>query len=108
DMHGLRAGVSFSPEVARLGTSDYTNGMDFDNEPDDFENFTEAALRYEATVAGVKAQLGGGYSMAGLEANGGSFNDDYTEWNAGVALSYKGARVGAGYNTDNGARDSGG
>ncbi len=103
DMRGLRAGISFSPEVARLGTSDYTSGMDFSNEPDDFEHFTEAALRYEAKLGEVKAQIGGGYSMAGLEANGGTFSDDYREWNLGVQLAYKGARLGAAYNRDNGA-----
>jgi outer membrane protein OmpU len=101
NMSGLRVGFSFEPEVARVTTADYEDGMPSDTDAGGFENYTEAAVRYEGKLDKIEYAIGGGYSLAGLEAPG-AFTDDFNEWNIGLNVKFSGITVGGAYNTDNG------
>jgi outer membrane protein OmpU len=96
-LNGLQGAASFSPEYDQKTTADYENGMPANTTPGDLENLVEGALRYDGEFSGVGVSVGGGYLTASDE---GVTSEDFTEWNAGLNLSFKGFSVGTAYIND--------
>ncbi len=104
--NGFQAGVTYTPSYDSLNQSSYF-GQLTGNNPGQFENIMEGALRYDGEFSGVGLHAGGGYTTAGqqLQVAG---SDDYQEWNTGVKLTWEGFGFGGAYKTDNGGLGTGG
>lgn len=115
-MSGFQAGVSYTPDLA--STAPYSGAIAgsntntiYNTNADDVNNaygeVYEAALRYEGQFEDVGVTAGAGYTMANLENEvAGGANDDFDEWNVGLALDFMAFGLGVVYTENNNGLDA--
>lgn len=101
--NGFQAGVSYTPEL-RDASRDL-EGVDVDDVADDFGSVWDLAARYEGQFDQFGLTLGGGYTHAELEEDGGTGLDDRDAWNLGAAATFGGFGLGVVYTEDNNGAD---
>lgn len=87
-LYGLRAGISYAPEINEGDAVILTEPAS------QYGDWVEAGLQYRREVSGAAVTA----SLTGSGANGhGPLQDDFVAWQAGLRLTYAGFSVGGGY-----------
>lgn len=115
-LSGFQAGVSYTPDLASAApyggaiAGSNTNTIyttNADNVNNQYGSVYEAALRYEGQFEDVGVTAGAGYTVANLENEpAGGANDDFQEWNVGLALDFMAFGFGAVYTENNNGLDA--
>lgn len=99
---GFQAGVSYTPDVG--GTSRGLDGVNLDDQDDDFGEVLDLAVRYEGQFEEVTFALGGGYSDVSLEQEdvdtASDPSDDRQVWNVGLDMDWGPFGLGASWSED--------
>lgn len=110
--NGFQAGASYTPDVQNSTgtgsafTSRSLNGVNRDDQDDNFGEAYEASVRYEGQFEEVGFAIGGGYTHVELESDPGNGLDDLQEWNLGLDMDWGAFGLGVIYTENNNGQDS--
>ncbi len=95
-IYGLELGISYAPDA----TEESASALKTDNDAGQLSEEVAIAAMYSRDVGSVGFALYAGYAKSQLEAPGGGFNSDETQWGVGGEVSFSGFVLGASYRED--------
>jgi predicted porin len=101
---GFQFGLSYTPEgLDDIGTG--LGGFNVDEQEDNVGAVYSGAVRYEGNFNNIGFAVGGGYTLADVEADTNGSSEDGEEWNLGADFDIGAFGVGAAYKNVNGTTD---
>lgn len=108
-MNGFQLGLSYTFDgeadptnaTALASNSNSLNGVNNDDDTDEYGSAWEGAIRYEGQMDEVGYTVGAGYTNAELESDSGAGFDDFKEWNVGLDLDWSAFGLGVIYTESN-------